>query len=128
MKNNHFPFNEIEYNSTGSFLKYGKGYESFFINKDKANCEVEKCELYNLRENQYCDSKLEENDIKIGIGPEFQIYVSETNPLGYEQKFCLVCLVHNKDDKQYIEIKNKYLSVKSLPLDCSDSLKPTNFI
>ena len=28
---------------------------------------------------------------------------------------------------EYVEIQNKHLSVKSLPLDCSDSLKQTKF-
>ena len=73
LKNNYLPFSEIEFNSTGSYLDYGKGYESFFIHEDKENCSVDSCEILIRDYDGNCDSRLEGDDIKIGPAPKYVI-------------------------------------------------------
>ena len=64
MKEKFYPMISIKYNSKGSFVEYGKGYESFFIHSNKENCEVETCEMLN-KVDKKCDSRLQTKDLKI---------------------------------------------------------------
>ena len=129
MQNNFFRSQDIEFNSTGSYVNYGRGFESFFLydEKDKLNCQVDSCQLVDLKSDGTCDTSLQGENIKLGPGPMYQITASETNSLGYEKKLCMKCNMKTISTKENVEIFNKKLEIKALPLNCSDHLKPTNY-
>ena len=129
MRNNFYIPQDIRYNSTGSYINYGKGFESFFIydEQDKHSCELDSCELVDLKSDGSCDTSLQGEDIKLGPGPLYQITASETNSLGYEKKLCLKCNIKTVITKENVEIFNKKIEIKALPLNCSKHLTPTNY-
>ena len=129
LKNNFFKSEDIEYNSTGVGINFGKGVESFFIyeEQNKLNCQFDSCELVDLKSNGLCDTSLQGYDVKIGPGPNYQIVASDKKSEGYEKKLCLKCKLNPLWSKEETEIVNKNLEIKALPLNCSEHLKPTNF-
>ena len=67
-----------------------------------------------------------QQNVQLGAGPLYALNATETNPLGYQLKFCIECVIKPTQLSPIAFYRDEF-QVNALPLDCSSSLTENAF-